>query len=135
MTKNQVRQNKRFKSEKHEKDCCRTCETIHPLTMITSGDDHNDFGARHCPYCGQSTEHLSKFIDGPAVQINLYVLITLTGGLIDQARFFTDERPALEALTDFIRVMEIEDQDAAIYTPEGCYANAKDFLIENDEFI
>jgi hypothetical protein len=89
-----------------------------------------------CPYCGQSTKHIPKFgEDGPAFQTNRYILIILTGGIIDQVRFFNDERPALEALTDFIGTMEIEDQDAAIYTPEGCYANAKDFLDENDEFI
>jgi hypothetical protein len=89
-----------------------------------------------CPYCGKSTKHIPKFGEGkPVFQINRYILITLTGGVIDQVKFFSDPGPALEALTDFIRTMEIEDQDAAIYTPEGCHANVKDFLDENDEFM
>lgn len=65
---------------------------------------------------------------------NQFILITLSGGLIDQVIFFPEAHFALTALSKFVKNMNTDDQDAAIYTPEGFYANAKTFLDENDEF-
>lgn len=62
-------------------------------------------------------------------------MITLSGGLIDQVKFYTDPILAIEILEDFAITMNPEDQDAAVYSQAGLVVNAKAFLDENDEYV
>jgi hypothetical protein len=64
-----------------------------------------------------------------------YVLITVSRGLIDQAIFFDSESLAISALAEFVKSMNVQDDDAALFSPEGLIANAKNFLDENNQFI
>ena len=64
-----------------------------------------------------------------------YVMIWLSGGIIEQVTFFDSKLQALKTLADFVKGMDLHDDDAAVFGPEGLVANAKDFLDENNEFI
>ena len=64
-----------------------------------------------------------------------YVLVTVCRGIIDQAIFFDSASVAVRALADFVKGMNAQDDDAAVFGPRGLVANAKTFLDENDEFI
>jgi hypothetical protein len=59
---------------------------------------------------------------------NIYVLVTLHGGLIDQVTIHDDRDRALKALERFVTTMNPEDDDAAVFAPEGPVRNAKDIL-------
>jgi len=63
------------------------------------------------------------------------VLITISRGIIRDAVFFDDPRMAVLALSKFVKNMNPEDDDAAVYGDNGFVANAKDFLDENDEYV
>ena len=63
------------------------------------------------------------------------VLITITRGIIEDAVFFDDPQMAVLALSKFVKEMNPEDDDAAVYDDNGFVANAKDFLDENDEYV
>ena len=39
-----------------EVDTCHRCGNIYILMWLKEGDDFNDFGDRHCPFCGLLTE-------------------------------------------------------------------------------
>ena len=65
----------------------------------------------------------------------MQVLITITRGIIENAVFFDEPHTALLALSEFVKSMNPEDDDAAIYDENGYVANAKDFLDENDEYV
>ena len=64
-----------------------------------------------------------------------YVMIWLSGGIIEQVTFFDNKLQALKTLAEFVKNMDLHDDDAAVFGPEGQIANAKDFLDENNEFI
>ncbi len=64
-----------------------------------------------------------------------YVLITVTGGIIGEAIFYDDESMAIQDLAEYVKNMNYEDDDAAVYGPEGLVANAKVFLDEYDQYI
>jgi len=64
-----------------------------------------------------------------------YVLIWLSGGIIEQVTFFDSKQQAVRTLADFVKGMDLHDDDAAVFGPEGLVANAKNFLDENNEFI
>ncbi len=64
-----------------------------------------------------------------------YVLIILSGGIIDQVTFYDDPHRAVSNLADFVKAMDPEKHDAAVYGSDGLIANAKLFLDENDQFI
>jgi len=64
-----------------------------------------------------------------------YVLILLSGGIIDQVTFYDDPHRAISNLSDYVRAMDPEKHDAAVYGPDGLIANAKVFLDENDRYI
>ncbi len=90
---------------------------------------------KHCKTeCDRSIKTISPATDGPTI-MPPYILITLTGGIIDQVTFYSDARFAIESLSRFVKNMNIDDQDAAIYTPDGFYANAKDFLDGQEQFM
>jgi hypothetical protein len=64
-----------------------------------------------------------------------YVLVTVSGGIIDEVRFFDEQLLAIQQLSDYVRAMNPEDHDAAVYGPGRMIANAKAFLDENDQYI
>ena len=64
-----------------------------------------------------------------------HVLIWLSGGVIEQVTFFESKLQAVETLADFVKGMDLHDDDAAVFGPEGLIANARNFLDENNEFI
>lgn len=39
-------------------DVCQNCGNIYTLIWLKHGDDYNDFGFRHCPFCGLLTDEL-----------------------------------------------------------------------------
>ena len=64
-----------------------------------------------------------------------HILVTVSGGIIDQVTFFECRPKALRALASFVKGMDPEEDDAAVFDPEGLVANAKNFLDETDQFI
>lgn len=64
-----------------------------------------------------------------------HVMIWLSGGIIEKVAFFDSKLQALKTLADFVKGMDLHDDDAAVFGPEGLVANAKDFLDENNDFI
>ena len=40
-------------------DVCKNCGNIYTLIWLKHGDDYNDFGFRHCPFCGLLTDELT----------------------------------------------------------------------------
>jgi len=62
------------------------------------------------------------------------VLITISRGIIEQVVFFEDPGMAIQALSDYVKGMDPEHDDAALYDTDGFIANAKHFLDENDEY-
>jgi len=35
-----------------ETEICPSCGNIYKVILLKEGDDWNDFGYRHCPFCG-----------------------------------------------------------------------------------
>ena len=33
-------------------EICRNCGNVYRVVWLKEGDDYNDFGLRHCPFCG-----------------------------------------------------------------------------------
>jgi hypothetical protein len=64
-----------------------------------------------------------------------YVLVTVSRGIIDRVSFADDALTAAKALADYVKGMNAQDDDAAVFGPRGLVANAKSFLDENEEFI
>ena len=64
-----------------------------------------------------------------------YVLVTVSGGIIDEVRFYDEQLTAIRELSAYVRAMNPEKHDAAVYGPGGMIANAKAFLDENDQYI
>jgi DNA-directed RNA polymerase subunit RPC12/RpoP len=40
-------------------EICQRCGNIYLLIWLKPGDDYNDFGLRHCPYCGLLIDELT----------------------------------------------------------------------------
>jgi len=64
-----------------------------------------------------------------------YVLATTSGGIINQMVYFDEGPKAIYALSEFVKTMDIEEDDAVVYDPDGMIANAKNFLNENDQYV
>ena len=64
-----------------------------------------------------------------------HVLVTVTGGIIERVSFFDSKSLALRVLEYFVKRINPEEDDGAVYNKEGLVANAKDFLDEDDQFI
>ncbi len=62
-----------------------------------------------------------------------HVLVTVTGGIIERVSFFDNKSLALTVLANFVKRMNPEEDDAAVFSPKGLVANAKDFLDEEDQ--
>ena len=63
-----------------------------------------------------------------------YALATVSSGLIDNVSFFNDALKAAKALANFVKGMNVEKDDAALYGPYGLLANVKNFLNEHDDY-
>ncbi len=63
-----------------------------------------------------------------------HVLVTVTGGIIERVTFFDTKSLALRVLAYFVKRMNPEEDDAAVFNRQGLVANAKDFLDESDQF-
>ena len=63
------------------------------------------------------------------------VLVSISRGIIEQALFFNDPEMGIKALSDHVRAMNPEHDDAALYDTDGFIANAKHFLDDNDEYM
>ena len=63
-----------------------------------------------------------------------YVLVTVWSGVIDQVIFFNDESKAIKELSEYVKSMDFERCDAAVFGHGGMKANAKDFLDDNDRY-
>lgn len=59
-----------------------------------------------------------------------YVLVTVSGGIIEQVLFYDEEAEAIKALKEYVTTMDIERNDAAVYNPNGLISSAKDYLDE-----
>ena len=64
-----------------------------------------------------------------------YILITILGGIIDLVTFYESPYVAVANLAKYVKDMNPEKNDAAVYGPDGLIANAKLFLDENNQFI
>ncbi|EFK08807.1 conserved hypothetical protein [delta proteobacterium NaphS2] len=62
------------------------------------------------------------------------VLITISKGIIENASLFESPAQAILALSEHVKQMNPEHDDAALYDREGFIANAKHFLDENDQY-
>ena len=62
-------------------------------------------------------------------------LITLFGGIIDLVTFYDSPYVAVANLAEYVKDMNPEKNDAALYGPDGIVANAKIFMDENGQFI
>ena len=63
------------------------------------------------------------------------VLITLSKGIIEAVVFFDDPKMAVQALSEYVKAMNVEHNDAAVYDSEGLIANARHFLDDHDGYI
>jgi hypothetical protein len=63
------------------------------------------------------------------------VLVTISKGLIEQVVFFDDSKMAVQALSKYVKAMNVEHDDAAVYDSDGLIANAKHFLNDHDEYL
>ena len=44
-------------------EICQNCRNIYRIVWLKEGDDYNDFGYRHCPFCGHLVDeyaHIGK---------------------------------------------------------------------------
>ena len=58
----QISAKKRFQPDKamsKDIDVCQNCGNAYVLIWLRHGEDYNDFGLRHCPFCGLLTEELT----------------------------------------------------------------------------
>ena len=40
-------------------EVCESCGNVYKVKLLKPGDDWNDFGYRHCPFCGLVTDELT----------------------------------------------------------------------------
>ena len=40
-------------------DICQRCKNAYILIWLNEGEDYNDFGFRHCPFCGLLTDEMT----------------------------------------------------------------------------
>ena len=64
-----------------------------------------------------------------------YVLVTVSRRIIDKVTFYHEELMAIQDLSEYVKAMDPEHYDAAVFGPDGMIANAKVFLDENDQYI
>ena len=64
-----------------------------------------------------------------------YVLVTLSGGIIERVSLYDSAKAAVQALSDYVRRMNPEKDDAEVFGPCGLIACAKEFLDEDDRYV
>ena len=64
-----------------------------------------------------------------------YVLVTVSRGIIDEVTFYYEQLMAIQALSEYVKAMDPEHNDAAVFGPDGMVVNAKAFLDENNQYI
>jgi len=64
-----------------------------------------------------------------------YALVTVTKGIIDEVTFYDDQIMAIHDLSKYVKAMNPEHHDAAVYGQDGMVVNAKAFLDENDQYV
>ena len=42
--------------QEEESEVCSSCGNIYRIELLKEGEDWNDFGYRHCPFCGLVTD-------------------------------------------------------------------------------
>lgn len=62
------------------------------------------------------------------------VLVTVSLGIIDMVQFFEEPKEAIKALSEHVKEMDCERDDAELFDEKGLIANAKSFLDDNDEY-
>lgn len=138
MTTELKTKNLRFMNQEMEdmETCnCQKCGTVYQIRFLGPGKNYNDFGIWFCPYCADLTENFPFWEKLRAQKLGTnYVLITISGGLIDEVKFYEEPLVAITALSGFVKAMDSENEDAGVYGKNGLIVNAKDFLDENDEF-
>ena len=56
-------------------EVCKACENVYRVEWLKPSSDHNDFGFRHCPFCGHQFYHFNGMrVDQPE-----------SGGFLDEA--------------------------------------------------
>ena len=43
-----------------EVETCSSCGNVYKVELLKQGDDYNDFGYRHCPFCGLVTDEYAN---------------------------------------------------------------------------
>ena len=43
-----------------EVETCSECGNVYKVELLKQGDDYNDFGYRHCPFCGLVTDEYAN---------------------------------------------------------------------------
>ena len=61
-----------------------------------------------------------------------FVLVTVDGGIIDEVTFFEEKKLAIGALKGYVKNMNEEKHDAAVYDRNGFVANAKMYMKEEN---
>ena len=46
--------------EEDSVEVCRNCGNVYKVIWLKKGDDWNDFGYRHCPFCGLLTDEYAN---------------------------------------------------------------------------
>ena len=64
-----------------------------------------------------------------------YVLVTVSNGIIDEVTFYREGLFAIQDLSEYVKAMDPEDCDAAVFGPDGMVVNAKSFLDEENQYI
>ena len=64
-----------------------------------------------------------------------YALVTVCKGLIDEVTFYDDQIMAIHDLSEYVKKMNPDHQDAAVFGPAGMVVNAKAFLDEIDQYV
>ena len=41
---------------------CQSCSNMYLLVWLKQSRDYNDFGLRHCPFCGLLTDELTESV-------------------------------------------------------------------------
>ena len=98
---------------------CQKCGTVYQIRLLKPGEDYNDFGTRFCHYCGNLTESFPDWVTTKSQRsVDMAVLITISGGLIDQVKFHKEPMSAVTALPDFVQAMDAEHEDAEVYASQ-----------------
>ena len=43
-------------------ETCQRCRNVYLIFWVEHNQDYNDFGLRHCPFCGLLTDELTKSV-------------------------------------------------------------------------